>query len=378
MSTPEVIIAGHLTMDFCPTLEERHGDVDELIQPGKTVFVGPAAIAAGGAVGNTGAALSRLGVPAALVANTGSDALSSIVEDLVRKAAPLASIEFVRDAGSSSYTLVINPPGTDRAFLHYDGPNAGFTGGNVTDDLLMGKRLIHFGYPSVLPRMCAENGRLTRSLMERAKGHGLTTSMDMSMPDPQTEAGQLDWRRLLEDVLPWTDVFLPTLPETMLMLHREEFDSLCKEMGHPEFAPLVKSDRIAALAQELIDMGVGIAGIKLGDDGIYLRTTSSAERLEQLGACAPTNIDAWLSRQLMAPCFKVSVQGTTGAGDCTIAGFLAGLLRGASPEQAITMASAVGACSVEGRGAVAGILDWDQTAARVESGWERLPSRFDL
>ncbi len=52
---------------------------------------------------------------------------------------------------------------------------------------------------------------------------------------------------------------------------------------------------------------------------------------------------------MWAPCFDVEVVGTTGSGDATIAGFLSALLRDASPEEAMTMAVAVGACNVEAR-----------------------------
>jgi sugar/nucleoside kinase (ribokinase family) len=77
--------------------------------------------------------------------------------------------------------------------------------------------------------------------------------------------------------------------------------------------------------------------------------------------------------ELWAPCFKVAVAGTTGSGDATIAGFLAGLLRDLPVEQALTMATAVGACNVEAADALSGIRTWEETSWRLACGWERLP-----
>jgi sugar/nucleoside kinase (ribokinase family) len=78
----------------------------------------------------------------------------------------------------------------------------------------------------------------------------------------------------------------------------------------------------------------------------------------------------WHDREIWAPAFKVSVSGTTGAGDSAIAGFLAGLLQGAEPETALLAASAAGACSVEEADSTSGLLTWEDTLARIQRGWE--------
>jgi sugar/nucleoside kinase (ribokinase family) len=65
--------------------------------------------------------------------------------------------------------------------------------------------------------------------------------------------------------------------------------------------------------------------------------------------------------------------GTTGAGDATIAGFLAAVLRNASPERALTIAAAVGACNVEAADALSGVRTWEETLARIDAGWQRAP-----
>jgi sugar/nucleoside kinase (ribokinase family) len=72
------------------------------------------------------------------------------------------------------------------------------------------------------------------------------------------------------------------------------------------------------------------------------------------------------------PVFQVAtVAGTTGAGDATIAGFLASVAKGLPAEEALTMAVAVGACCVEAPDATSGVRSWDETTARVKAGWRR-------
>jgi len=52
---------------------------------------------------------------------------------------------------------------------------------------------------------------------------------------------------------------------------------------------------------------------------------------------------------------------------------LAAMLRGASPERALAIAAAVGACNVEAADALSGVRPWEETLARIDGGWERAP-----
>ena len=108
--------------------------------------------------------------------------------------------------------------------------------------------------------------------------------------------------------------------------------------------------------------------IKLGHRGLYLRTPKN---MGDLGSGGPANASAWLDQELWSPCFVVDVAGTNGAGDCTIAGFLAGMLRNQTPEQAVTSAVATGACNVERPDATSGVRSWGDTMERIERGWDR-------
>jgi sugar/nucleoside kinase (ribokinase family) len=113
--------------------------------------------------------------------------------------------------------------------------------------------------------------------------------------------------------------------------------------------------------------------IKLGDRGAYLRTGRTIA--PGLSTGAPARSGGWKGRELHVPVFRAgTVAGTTGAGDATIAGFLASIAKGLPPEDALTMAVAVGACCVEAPDATSGIRPWDETLDRVKSGWRRASS----
>jgi sugar/nucleoside kinase (ribokinase family) len=136
----------------------------------------------------------------------------------------------------------------------------------------------------------------------------------------------------------------------------------------------INREYLHELAGELLEMGAVVAGFKLGEKGIYLRTAGShrAARLAKL----PVDIDDWSDRELYQAAFEVEVAGTTGAGDSAYAGFLAAMLKGLPPHACIQLASAVGACNVESIDATSGVRSWEETTARLESGWQTRKNFF--
>ena len=129
---------------------------------------------------------------------------------------------------------------------------------------------------------------------------------------------------------------------------------------------------LASLADELLTWGARIVGLKLGDQGLYLRTA------QDVGGETLLNLTAWANRELLVPCFQTAVAGTTGAGDATIAGLLTALLAGLAPEAAIRSAVAVGAYSVEHVDATSGVHSWDEIQRRLQTNWATCPVRLPL
>lgn len=372
----DVIVAGHICLDIIPTFPELAGKLDTVLVPGKLVHIGPAVTATGGAVSNTGLSLYRLGISTRLMGKIGRDLFGEGVLNFLRAHDDsLTQGMIVSEEEATAYTVVISFPGVDRILLHYPGVNDTFCADDVDMTHLEGAKIFHFGYPPIMPRMYLDEGAELVSLLQSVKTTHLTTSVDMSYPDPDSEAGQVDWEALLTRVLPHVDLFLPSFDETLFMLDRPRLEAITASR-----ASTAKIDDVLLneLAGRLLDMGAAIVGLKLGDQGLYLRTTSSAERLARMGASAPQDVTGWLGRELLSPCFTTHLVGTTGAGDCTIAGFLAGLLKNQSVEDVMTSAVAVGAFNVESADATSGIPNWETVQARIQAGWERLETTLLL
>jgi sugar/nucleoside kinase (ribokinase family) len=368
--TIDAVVAGHICLDVIPDLSGTSQDgFEQRFRPGHLVEVGPAAIATGGAVSNTGLALHKLGIPTRLMGKVGDDLLGQAVRQVVAThGGDLVDGMVIDRTASTSYTIIINPPGVDRAFLHFPGANDTFGAADVRYDVVAEARLFHFGYPPLMQRMFEDGGAQLVEIFRRVKALGVTTSLDMTLPDSSSAAGRADWAAILRTVMPAVDIFLPSIEEILYMLRRETYEALSQEAGglSEQVIPALLSD----LSGELLAMGGRIVGFKLGERGMYVRTAGRAA-IEVLGAARPSDPTAWADRELWAPCFQVEVVGTTGAGDATIAGFLAGLLRDLSPEEALTAAVAVGACNVEAPDAVSGVRPWEEIWQRVRSGWER-------
>ncbi len=323
-----IVCCGHVCLDVIPRL-----GAGGLPGPGELVQVGPADIAAGGSVSNTGLALHRLGLPVRPVGRVGDDPFGREVRRFYETQGPgLADHLQVVPGEATSYTVVISPPGEDRRFLHCPGVNDTFTDAHVPDAALDDARLLHVGYPPLMRAMCDGGGEPLVRLLARARGRGLLTSLDMAGVDPSSWAGRVDWPALLGRVLPWVDVFLPSRDELAAMLGDD------------------------AMPAAVLAMGVKCLVVKDGERGLRVDTSDAAGVLG----------NGWSDRSLRAGTYIVDTVGTTGAGDVTIAGFLAGLVHGEPPERAADLACAAGAFCVQGPDAVGNVPDLATLRAFIE------------
>ncbi|MHB1630542.1 MAG: carbohydrate kinase family protein [Bacilli bacterium] len=367
------VVAGHICLDIIPAISHR-GGFEQAFAPGRLLEVGAAALATGGAVSNTGLALHKLGIPTRLMGKVGDDIFGRAILTILESYHPTLIDRMIVSRGeASSYSVVISPPHVDRIFLHYPGANDTFGAADIQLPDLNDVSLFHFGYPPLMRRLYADGGIELAAILRTVKERHITTSLDMARPDPQADAGRADWPAILRRALPYVDVFLPSFEEILFMLDRDRFEALKRASGADELILLADGALLRNLADRLLSWGAGVVGIKLGDQGLYLRTSASSRRWDDMGAGFPTGaaVEAWRGRELLAPCFFVEMVGTTGAGDSTVAGFLAALLHGMAPEEALTRAVAVGACNVEAADAASGVQSWDAVEKRMQAGWKR-------
>ncbi len=360
----DVVVAGHLCLDIIPLIDDER----LAFTPGRLLEIGPAVLSTGGPVSNTGLALHKLGIATRLMGKVGRDAFGRIIRDIVTGLGPHLAEGMIEVAGeTSSYSLIVSPRGTDRMFLHCPGCNDTFVSADIDYSMVARARLFHFGYPPLLRSVIDHDGAELVAVFERAKAVGATTSLDMSMPDPNSFSGRIDWPAVLSETLPRVDIFLPSFEETLFTLYPELFRRAA-ETGALLTAP--DPALVRDIGAHLLGMGPSVVGLKLGPHGFYL-ATARAEGWANFGRARPAQAGAWMGRELWSPCFETQVAGTTGAGDATIAGFLAALLRGGTPEECLTFACAVGGCNVEAPDALSGLRTWEETGQRVASGWPR-------
>ncbi len=368
----EVVVAGHICLDIIPQL------VGEAIAftPGRLIETHKTVLATGGPVSNTGLALHKLGINTRLMGKVGNDLFGQAIFQLIEARGPeLVGGMVVAVGEASSYSLILSSPGLDRVIVHSPGCNNTFGADDVRYDLLEQARLFHFGYPPLMERIYRNDGAELVEMLRRVRSCGVTISLDLSLPDPASPAGQADWSAILSAALPYVDVFLPSIEELLFMLQRPLYDQLAAEAGPDGIVERVTPQTVQKLGQRLLKMGVKIVGIKIGERGMYL-CTGNDDVLIDMGRGQPANPAAWALRELWSPCFRARLVGTTGSGDATIAGFLLGLLRGMSPESSLAAACAVGACSVEAADAVSGIRTWPATYTRISRGWGHEFSKY--
>jgi sugar/nucleoside kinase (ribokinase family) len=362
----DVIVSGHLCIDLIPAMPGV--TIDRIAIPGRLAETGPMGISTGGAVSNTGIALHRLGVNVRLMAIVGDDLMGQAIISYLNSQGPeLTRLIEVLPGEPSSYTIILSPADTDRSFLHCPGTNSIFGVDDVDPALLVKTKIFHLGYPPMLTRMIANDGAELLATYQRAKAAGAVTSVDMTLPDAKGPSGMANWPLIIRKTLPYIDIWLPSIEEVLFMLRRKDFDAWGNRVReHLTLAYLRE------LADEMLSMGAVIAGVKLGELGMFLRTGDAANfsRVKSLGL----DTGAWANVELYQPAYLVEMAGTTGAGDSAYAGFLAALLRGFGPNEALQWACAVGACNVEAVDSTSGVRTWQETEARLNAGW---PSRSE-
>ncbi len=357
----DVIAAGHVCLDIIPGFaSDRPYRIEEVFSPGKIVDVRAAAISTGGPVSNTGIALAKLGMKVSFMARIGCDEFGDLTLERLKQWAGVEGLSR-SEKEHSSYTVAIAPPGIDRIFFHSPGTNHTFSAGDVDYNLCARARLFHLGYPPLMRTLYQNDGEQLIEIFRRVKERGTTTSLDMALPDPRSEAGRINWRKLLQRCLPYVDVFHPSAEEALFMAQPEKYNRLRSQAAGRDLLDMLWGRDYTELSRLLLSWGPAIITLKSGHRGFYLRT-GETKRLEALGGACPAPLNTWAARELWSPAYHLdSIASATGSGDSSLAGFTAALLKGETPERSIAAANALGYQNLHALDAVSGIQDWDAT-----------------
>jgi len=363
------MVSGHICVDLTPVIPYSvKKPIHEVLVPGTLVWVSGLNLALGGAVWNVGMALTKLGIPTSLNGLVGEDEFGTIIRNLLDTSGADCGLT-VRPGTMTSFSIVLSVAGSDRIFLHAPGANNEFTSTDVRYELLADLDLFHFGYPPVMRNLFLDNGSELVRLFQKVKATGVTTSLDMAMPDPLAESGKVDWELLLKRVLPYVDIYAPSIEETLFMIDRPTYERLRAKAAGADMISVLDTEILGEIALRLHSWGAKIVLLKCGHLGCYVSTKTLDA---SFGRACPTDTANWSNRRILEPCFRVEqVVSTTGAGDTTIAGFLASLLENKTLEQAMANATAVGALCTTTQDAVSGILPLKEVSKLIEQGWQK-------
>lgn len=364
----KIIAAGHICIDITPVFstDKKFRHVGDLLEPGKLIHMDQADVHTGGSVANTGLALKILGANVQLMGKIGRDSFGTMIQDILKRYG--AEGLLIDPESSTSYSVVLAIPGIDRIFLHNPGANDTFCNLDIPDQALEDAVLFHFGYPPLMRKMYEDQGAELVAIFRRMKNRGILTSLDLAAVDPDSQAGQADWEGILSKVLPYTDFFVPSFEELCFMMDRSRYDTIASRGG--EITQTLDMDTdVKPLAQRCLDLGCRVVLIKCGIKGMYY-CTAGRDKMAQISDCLALDIKQWSDCQGFQPCFKADlVRSGTGAGDTSIAAFLASVLQGKTLKECVALAAAEGACAVTSYDALSGLKPLEELEERICSGW---------
>jgi ribokinase len=293
----DVLVAGDANPDLIlrGDVVPRFGQIEQLLTGADLVLGGSAAITACG--------LARLGLDTTLLATVGDDVFGTVTRSrLSALGVPLRSPDTDEPTGISVHLATAD----DRAILTLPGTIPTLRPEDVTDELLAATRHLHVGSLYLQPVLAAG----LAGVFKRARALGVGTSLDTNW-DPAERWESLD------EILAYTDVFLPNAAELRAITGLDDLDRAAA--------------RLVAAGTTVV-MKDGARGARAWWPG---------------GNCA-------------APGRAVDVVDTTGAGDSFNAGFLAGRLAGEPIEVAVGWAAVAGSLSTRAAGGT------DAQATRAE------------
>jgi len=292
--------------------------VDQVPAKGRLGQVEAIGLYAGGNAATAARCAARLGLRTAVIGKVGADPFGEFLTRTLQAEGVDCTGLVVDTHVQTSVSVVLSSADGERTFLHCVGADGTFRLADVDWGVVADSRIVFVTGTFLLD---AFDGPETAAFLQRCRELGKVTALDTCWDS------QGRWATLLDPVLPWVDLFLPSSDEA-----RE----------------LTGADDPAVMADRLLAAGCRTVVIKLGAGGCYVRP------------------DADTPGYTVPACAVGTVVDTTGAGDSFCAGFLAGWVRGLGLEDCARLANAAGALSVTSPGAGTGITDYATTAAYME------------
>lgn len=344
MKKYDAVIAGYTCVDMFPGFKKNESStsLSELLIPGKLIEIDGLDFILGGVVPNTGLAMKKFGRKVFLNGLIGDDIIGKMVKEWFGNYNLSEGIEIAENQGSG-LSIIISPPGIDRIFLESPGCNNVFDTKFINYTAISQSHLFHFGYPPLLKQFYLNGGNQLCELFSEVNRMGVVTSLDFSLPDPETESGKIDWPELMGRVLPYTDIFGPSLDEALQIMDPSNFAEIKAFLKEGESIEDIPIELVRILGKHIINSGVKILLLKMSYRGAYLLTGDISSINEKLGF--RLSVNDWNNREILCNSYQVDNTkfiNNTGAGDTAIAAFLTAILNGEDPGSSLKYAVLAG------------------------------------
>ena len=282
------------------------------IPPGQNIaLIDEIRITAAGTAAGTSVDMAKLGCKVIAVGAAGDDEMGNVLLGIMnRYGIDTSHMKRKKGVQTSGTMLPIRPNG-ERPALHVMGTNATFCFEDVPQDVVRNADFVHIGGFYLMPKFDGED--TVKTLKVAREGKAITTMDILGIK-------QDNMAEKILPVMPYLDYFMPNLEEAQMITGLTDLDELC------DF---------------FLNAGAKHVVLKMGARGSLIKDKKGM--------------------RLRIPAFKVEVVDTTGCGDAWTGGFIAGLSRGMTIEEAAQLASACGSLVATGLGSDAGIIDFDST-----------------
>jgi len=369
MKRYDAVIAGYICVDMIPDFKKSQSviSISNLFVPGKLIEIDGISFVLGGAVPNTGLAMKKFNKNVFLNGLVGNDFIGKIAIEWLDKYNLSEGIRMTDQAGTA-FSIVIAPPGIDRIFLESPGCNQIFGISFINFDAVSGSRLFHFGYPPLLKQFYENNGSQLVELFSDIQRMGVVTSLDLSLPDTESESGRIDWRGIMQNVLPYTDIFVPSLEEVLQIMNPVEYAEILTSSVSSDIIDQVIINTIREIGRSFIDSGVKILLIKAGHLGAYLLTGNVSSINEKAGLKLVE--EKWNNCELWCKAYKadpLKIKNSSGAGDTAAAAFLSAILNNEDPDSSIRFATLAGRNNLYCKNVYDDLRDWENMTEEIKS-----------
>ena len=156
------------------------------------------------------------------------------------------------------------------------------------------------------------------------------------------------------------------------MLDKERFFDWQERAGGKDITEILDIEKdVKPLADICMSYGVKVLLIKCGAPGMFYKTADS-DTLSQISSRIALDVSAWADKEGFERSYVPEcILSGTGAGDTSIAAFLASVINGETPETAMQLATATGACCVTSYDALGGLKPLDTLKDKISAGWKK-------